>query len=143
MRNAHARRREVQKSVAEFEKSIAEHQSYFWDQEGLKQSNSNACPRINITAVSEGEEDRDLLLYLENMDPCVDIDDHLPEQVNKFLEAFQKHLDQGNSQEPLTGTVQIYGFSHIGTATFTTLSVSNTDHGTCTLRAINSNSTCN
>ena len=108
--NAHARRREVQKSVAEFEKSIAEHQSYFWDQEGLGQSKSNACPRLNITAVSEGEADRDLLLYLENMDPCADIDDPLPEQVNKFLEAFQKHLDQGNSQQRPTGTVQIERF---------------------------------
>ena len=107
MHNAHARRKEVQKSVAEFKKSIAEHQSYFWDQEGLDQSNSIACPRLNITAVSEGEEFRDLLLSLENMDPCVDIDDPLPEQVNKFLEAFQKHLDQGNSREPPTGTVQI------------------------------------
>ena len=107
MLNAYARRREVQNSVTEFEKSIAEYQSYFWDQEGLDQSNSNEYPRLNITAVSEGEEDRDLLLYLEKMDPCVDIDDPLPDQVNKFLEAFQRHLDQGNSQEPPTATVQI------------------------------------
>ena len=27
------------------EKSITEHQSHFWDQEGLDQSNSNECPR--------------------------------------------------------------------------------------------------
>ena len=52
--------------MTEFEKSIAEHQSYFWDQEGLDQSNSNECPRLNITAVSEGE-DQDILHYLENI----------------------------------------------------------------------------
>ena len=89
MLNAHSRRREVQKSEAEFEKSIAAHQSYFWEQEGLDQSSSNKCPRLSITAVSEGEEDQDFLLYLENMDPCVGIDDPLPEQVNKFLEPFK------------------------------------------------------
>ena len=40
------------------------------------------------------------------MDPCVDIDDPLPEQVNKFLESFKKHLAQGNTQKPSSGTVQ-------------------------------------
>ena len=40
------------------------------------------------------------------MDPCVDIDDHLPEQANKFLKSFQKHLAQGNTQKPSSGTVQ-------------------------------------
>ena len=93
--------------MAEFEKSIAEHQSYFWDQEGLDQSNLNECPRLNITPVSEGQEDQNLSNYLEIVDPCVDIGDPLPEQVNKLQEAFQKRLNQGNSQEAPTGTVQI------------------------------------
>ena len=39
--NAFDIRAEVQKSVAEFDKSITEHQSYFWDQEGLDQADPN------------------------------------------------------------------------------------------------------
>ena len=44
--NAFDIREEVQKSVAEFDKSITEHQSYFWDQEGLGPVGSKSTSSI-------------------------------------------------------------------------------------------------
>ena len=41
------------------------------------------------------------------MDPCVNLDDPLPGRVNKFLESFQKHLNQRNIQEPSSQDVRV------------------------------------
>ncbi|XP_033214103.1 ribonuclease H1-like [Belonocnema kinseyi] len=93
-------RAEIQRSVNKFDRSLEDHQSYFWGKEELDEVHQDETFQTERTALTEGENEQELLNALKNMDLCTDIDDPPSARANAFLESFRGHLEVKDDSKP-------------------------------------------
>ena len=87
--NSKLTRRELQKSISQFNESLKAHKE--WIEEEDKED-ENVAPTREVTAISEGEDDQELLNAIEELEP--DSDTELTRRINSIIHWAREEVER-------------------------------------------------